>query len=86
MEKLTPLSSSPISGWHADTRLACDVDQLISDGYLNDDNLQAMAQYQPGLIEACDIIRDNFTHRHIDLHHDNMMRRGEVLVITDPVC
>lgn len=48
--------------------------------------MESLEKSQPGIIEACDIIADGISKKYpIDLHNENYMMRGNVLVITDPV-
>jgi hypothetical protein len=48
--------------------------------------MESLEKSQPGIIETCEIIADGISKKYpIDLHNENYMMRGNVLVITDPV-
>ena len=48
--------------------------------------MNMIEKYQPGIKAACDLIADKLTPTYeLDLHGQNIMMRGNVLVITDPV-
>jgi len=48
--------------------------------------MNLIEKHQPGIKAACDLIADKLTPTYeLDLHSQNIMMRGNVLVITDPV-
>ena len=46
--------------------------------------MNALEESQPGIKNACSLIAHSTT-REVDIHNENYMMRGKVLVITDPV-
>ena len=48
------------------------------------DEINALEKEQPGIKAACKIIADKVGH-HLDLASNNLMMRGNTIVITDPV-
>ena len=91
MEKLTPLPDTPDTASYAKKisayvkliqnksgRIRSDADELISD-------IDEIEKEQPGIKYACNMIGNRFKEEIIDIHNDNIMLRGNILVITDPV-
>lgn len=48
-------------------------------------NLPYIKEIEPQLYEVLEYVVKNFTLKSLDLHGDNIMLRGDVIVITDPV-
>jgi len=47
--------------------------------------MDELDEEQPGIKYACNIIGNNLKTETVDIHDENIMMRGNVLVITDPV-
>lgn len=46
--------------------------------------LEQLELEQPGIKQACEILANNLDENNIDLHYNNIMLRGNTIVITDP--
>lgn len=92
MERLTPLPDNRETAYYAKkisqyTKLMqnkagraanMDTEEVMRD-------IDEIEQDQPGIKYACAIIGNNLKGEIIDIHNENIMMRGNVLVITDPV-
>ena len=92
MERLTPLPDNRETAAYAKkisqyTKLMQDkagrASRMDTEEVMRD--IDEIEQDQPGIKYACAIIGHNLKGEVIDIHNENIMMRGNVLVITDPV-
>lgn len=90
MEKLSPLSVNNLD--QSILKLMKEyINHQVDDSFRPFPRMETMSRLekmQPGIIEACDVVAELLKQGgaiSLDLHSGNIMKRGNTIVITDPV-